>query len=158
MDAAISIYEQYCEQVRHHQDERRAIANTLTVVIGGLIAVMAIDQRLDEQDSWLVFALIVVGALGSLCMVKCHGLIKFYKKMAETMAIRIGQITSGTFDITVLEAAVMLAQPRFWMWVSKVRLWHLWLVFFIFVMFFAISLLRSLPSSGWIPVKGALGS
>ncbi|MDX9676627.1 hypothetical protein [Pseudomonas zeae] len=158
MDAAISIYEQYCEQVRHHQDERRAIANTLTVVIGGLIAVMAIDQRLDEQDSWLVFALIVVGALGSLCMVKCHGLIKFYKKMAETMAIRVGQITSGTFDITVLEAAVMLAQPRFWRWVSKVRLWHLWLVFFIFVMFFAISLLRSLPSSGWIPVKGALGS
>lgn len=158
MDAAISVYEQYCEQVRHHQDERRAIANTLTMVIGALVAVMAIDQRLDEQDSWLVVALIVIGALGSLCMVKCHGLIRFYKKMAETMAVRVGQNTPGTFDVAVLAETVMLAQPRFWRWVSKVRLWHLWLTFFIIVMLFALSLFLSLPSSGWIPVRGALGS
>lgn len=158
MDAQISVYEQYCEQARHHQDERRAIANTLTVVIGALIAVMAIDQRLDEQDSWLVCALMVVGVLGSVCMVKCHGLIRFYKAMAQIMALRIGQNTPGPFNVKDLETDVMLAQPMFWKAVSKVRLWYLWLAFFTFVIVAGISLFLSLPASGWIPVKGALGS
>ncbi|HWH87153.1 MAG TPA: hypothetical protein VNV36_10295 [Pseudomonas sp.] len=158
MEAEISVYEHYCEQVRHHQDERRAIANTLTVVIGALIAVMAIDQRLDEQDSWLVYALMVVGVLGSVCMVKCHGLIRFYKAMSETMALRIGYRTPGPFDVKVLEETVMLAQSEFWQAVGKIRLWKLWLAFFIFVIIAAISLYFSLPASGWIPLNNAPGS
>lgn len=157
MEAEISVYEHYCEQVRHHQDERRAIANTLTVIIGALIAVMAIDQRLDEQDSLLVFALMVVGVLGSAFMVKCHGLIKFYKAMSETMALRIGQPTRGPFDVKVLEEAVTLAQSPFWQRVDKVRLWELWLAFFILVIIAAIALYFSLPASGWILVSGTVG-
>jgi len=157
MEAEISVYEHYCEQVRHHQDERRAIANTLTVVIGALIAVMAIDQKLDEQDSWLVYALMVVGLLGSVCMVKCHGLIRFYKAMSETMALRIGHRTPGPFDVKVLESAAALAQPKFWRLVGKVRLWYLWLAFFGFVFVAAVSMRLGLPTSDWILVSGAVG-
>ena len=157
MEAEISVYEHYCEQVRHHQDERRAIANTLTVVIGALIAVMTIDQKLDEQDSWLVYALMVVGLLGSVCMVKCHGLIRFYKAMSETMALRIGYNTPGPFDVKALETAAILAQHWFWRTMHKVRLWHLWLAFFGFVFVAAVSMRLRLPTSDWILVSGTVG-
>lgn len=153
MDAAICVYEQYCEQVRHHQDERRAIASTLTVVIGALVAVAAIDQRLDERDFPVVVAFIVVGLFGAVCTVKCHALIRFYKKMAETMALHIGSGSINAFDVKALERTLIAAEPIFWKWVHAIRLWQLWFLFFVFIMLAGVTLLFVLPSSGWILVN-----
>jgi uncharacterized membrane protein len=154
MDAAISVYEQYFEQVRHHQDERRAIANTLTVIIGALVAVAAIDQRLDEQDFPIALTFIVIGLFGAACMVKCHGLIRFYKNMASTMARHIGSGAVSTFDVVALEEAVKICEPAFWRWIDKVRLWQLWLLLFVLVILVGLALLFILPSNGWILVSG----
>lgn len=150
MEAAISVYEQYCEQVRHHQDERRAIANTLTVVVGALVAVAAIDQRLDKQDFPIILAFIVIGLFGAMCMVKCHGLIRFYKQMASTMALHIGGGGGSSFDVVQLEESVRISEPAFWRRIDKVRLWYLWLLFFVFVMLVGVMLLFALPTDGWI--------
>ncbi|MDI1331752.1 MULTISPECIES: hypothetical protein [unclassified Pseudomonas] len=153
MDAAISVYEQYCEQVRHHQDERRAIASTLTVIIGALVAVAAIDQRLDEQDLSIAYAFVAMGLFGAACMIKCHALIRFYKEMALIMALHIGKGEAKAFDVKSLGNKVLNDEPGFWKVVHKVRLWQLWLLFFMFVMFAGIWLWCSLPSNGWILVR-----
>jgi len=128
MEELLALYLQYCEQVRHHQDERRTIANTLIVVIGALVAITAIDQKLDQNDVPIFVALIVIGLFGAACMIKCHGLIRFYKNVAAELATKFNSI-----DIKNIEKISKDTEPCFWKAIDHLRLWHLWLILFLLV-------------------------
>lgn len=127
MEELLALYQQYCEQVRHHQDERRTIANTLILVIGALVAITAVDQKLDQNDYPVFIALIVVGLFGAACMVKCHGLIRFYKNVATELA------TKFSIDVKNIEKDTKFKEPCFWKTIDHLRLWHLWLFLFLLV-------------------------
>jgi hypothetical protein len=133
MEELLRIYEQYCEQVRHHQDERRTIANTLIVVIGALIAVSAIDQKLDSSDFPTAIAVIIIGLFGSACMIKCHGLIRFYKEVAANIATELTPSLPNGVTVKLLEEKTKDQQPCFWKLVDSIRLWKLWLLLFLLV-------------------------
>lgn len=128
MEELLALYQQYCEQVRHHQDERRTIANTLIVIVGALVAITAVDQKLDQDDFPIFLALIVVGLFGAACMVKCHGLIRFYKNVAGELATKFSSI-----DVKKIERDSRHKEPCFWKVIDHLRLWHLWLILFLLV-------------------------
>ncbi|MNJ32721.1 hypothetical protein D3C77_273950 [compost metagenome] len=135
MENLQTIYQQYCEQVRHHQDERRTIANTLIVIVSGLIALTAIDQKIDTNDLPTFIALIIVGLFGALCMIKCHGLIRFYKNVASEVANEFTDIKTEDIEIRI-----KANQPNFWKCIGKMRLWYLWLALFLLVSIFGTAM------------------
>ena len=44
------IYEHNLQQIRHFQEERRAIANTVLILAGAIIAIIGFNQTLDPTD------------------------------------------------------------------------------------------------------------
>ncbi|MNH32028.1 hypothetical protein D3C79_924450 [compost metagenome] len=78
-------------------------------------------------------ALFVVGLFGSLCMIKCHGLIRFYKYSAREVATLFAGV-----DVEDVEVRVRAGEPYFWRCVDGLRLWHLWLTLFLLVSVFGL--------------------
>jgi len=140
IEVFLGVYQQYCEQVRHHQEERRTIANTLVVVIAALVAVAAIDQKLNESDRPVAIAVAAVGAFGAVCMVKCHGLIRHYKNVAAEVAVILSQQLSCISSVEI-EKHVQAKENPIWRFIGSIRLWWLWFILFLIIVIAGLKLI-----------------
>ncbi|HEX8148676.1 MAG TPA: hypothetical protein VF591_15955 [Pyrinomonadaceae bacterium] len=131
-DLLWKMYEQHLQQIRHFQEERRSIANTVLLIAGALVALIGYDQKLDGSDYKLGLFLVVLGAFGVLCMVKCHERINYHQALRDTYKGRLDGAIAGAL---IKDADDEVESARKWYWKAYGRLYlhYHWTLMFMLV-------------------------
>jgi hypothetical protein len=131
-DLLWKICEQNIQQIRHFQEERRSIANTVLLLAGGLVAIIGYDQKLDKADFAPGLFLAVLGSFGVLCMMKCHERISYYQKQRDIYRKRLDAAVAGGL---IMAADDEVDSNRRWYWkaYSRIYLHYHWTLMFILV-------------------------
>lgn len=136
-DLLWKLHEQHVQQIRHFQEERRSIANTVFFLAGALVALIGYDQKLDKVDYIPGVFLVVLGSFGVLCMVKCHERISYYQDQRDIYKERLDSEVAGGF-IKNADDEVNSSRKWYWKVYSRIYLHHHWVLMFILVIVFGI--------------------
>ena len=116
------LYEQSVQQIRHFQEERRSIANTVLILAGALVAVIGYDQELNQSDHTLGLFLVFLGSFGVLCMVKCHERINYYQEQRDIYSGRLDAAIDGS-PIKTADDEVIARRKWYWKAYSRLYLY-----------------------------------
>jgi fatty acid desaturase len=146
------MYEQSIQQIRHFQEERRSIANTVLILAGALMAVIGYDQKLDQSDHTLGLFLVLLGSFGVLCMVKCHERINYYQKQRDIYKRRLD---AAIADAPIKTADDEVKSGRKWYWraYERLYLYYHWILMFILIIVFGIYVMARISEQKDIPVS-----
>jgi hypothetical protein len=127
------MYQLNMEQSRHHQDQRATATNIILVLAAGVISLITYDQKLGGiGDFYLACCLMGIGVYAGLWGTKHHERVAFFRERARGYRQRLDELMPDAMLVAIQKSADDKSEKKYKL-LTRMRLWHLWLVLDLFI-------------------------
>ncbi len=144
-DIVWGMYQENTTQGRHHESQRETVTNLIITITGVLLALVALDDKLNQADLPLAIFVTLLGLWGAVFSLKHYERYLLHMSRARQYRNALDALLSDA-GIKKLKQDADTEHNNKWPWLHQVRLFWFWLSIHIVVA--AIGLIITIMALG----------
>jgi hypothetical protein len=138
-DVLWGLYQEHCDQGRHHENQRAAVTNVIIAIAAGVLGIASLDQSLDKTDIPMTLFIVILGLFGALLCAKHYERFEMHAERYRKYRDELEQLLPST-KIRQLKEEADKKHNRRYPRLHKVRLFWLWVGIHLGIAVFGLAL------------------